>query len=59
MPSELDFTEERRASIDRMIEDYRVRTQRRLLRRAIKLWRRSEADRTARWMDAARERTAH
>jgi len=36
-------TAERVARLERMIEEYRAATERRLLRRAIKLWRRAEA----------------
>ena len=34
---------ERLARIEQMIEEYRARTERRLMQRAIKLWRKAEA----------------
>ncbi len=43
MPIDLTDTDDRRARIERMIERYRLAKKRRLLRRAMTLWRQFEA----------------
>lgn len=43
MPIDPRETRERRARIEQMFEEYREARQRRLMQRAIKLWRRTEA----------------
>jgi hypothetical protein len=43
MPTGCPDTSDRRASIERMIEQYRLETIRRLERRAMALWRKMEA----------------
>jgi hypothetical protein len=39
------YTEERLARLTRLMDEYRATKQRRLLERAMKLWRRAEANR--------------
>jgi hypothetical protein len=43
MPLDRTAREERRARIDLMFDEYRAAKRRRLIRRAIKLWRKAEA----------------
>jgi hypothetical protein len=50
------YTAERLARIEQTIEEYRAAARHRLLQRAIKLWRRAEADRRLVELDAQPER---
>jgi hypothetical protein len=50
------YTAERLARIEQTIEEYRAAARRRLLQRAIKLWRKAEADRRLVELDAQPER---
>jgi hypothetical protein len=56
MPVDPADTSARRARIDRMIEAYRVVKQRRLLRRAMRLWRQADAHQQVARLEAPPER---
>jgi hypothetical protein len=48
-------SEQRRASIEQLIDDYRAARHRQLLERAIKLWRRAEAQQQLAQLDGQSE----
>jgi hypothetical protein len=50
------YTAERLARLEQTIQEYRAAARRRLLQRAIKLWRKAEADRRLVELDAQPER---
>jgi DNA-binding transcriptional regulator YbjK len=56
MPYDPAGTKARRERIEQMIERYRVAKERRLMRRAMRLWRQAEADHQLVRLDAAPER---
>jgi DNA-binding transcriptional regulator YbjK len=56
MPYDPAGTKAQRERIDQMIEQYRVAKQRRLMRRAMRLWRQAETDHQLVKLDAPPER---
>jgi len=56
MPIDQTDTKERLARIEQMIEDYRVAKEDRLLRRAIKVWRKAEVQKQLVELEAGPER---
>jgi hypothetical protein len=56
MPDDPARATARRARIDQMIEFYRLAKQRRLMRRAMRLWRHAEADHQIVKLEAPPER---
>jgi hypothetical protein len=56
MPEDPGPAKARRARIDQMIEQYRVAKQRRLMRRAVRLWRQAETDHQLVRLEALPER---
>ena len=56
MPDDPARAKARRARIDQMIEHYRLAKQRRLMRRAMRLWRQAEVDHQLVRLEAPPER---
>jgi hypothetical protein len=56
MPYDPAGTKARRERIDQVIEQYRLAKQRRLMRRAMRLWRKAETDHQLVKLDAPPER---
>jgi DNA-binding transcriptional regulator YbjK len=56
MPYDSGGTKSRRDRIDQLIERYRVAKQRRLMRKAMRLWRQAETDHQLVKLDAPPER---
>jgi hypothetical protein len=56
MPYDPARSKARRERIDQLMEQYRVARQRRLMRRAMRLWRQSETDQQLVRLDAPPER---
>jgi len=56
MPDDPVAAKDRAERIDRMIDQYRVDKERRLMRRAMRLWRQAETDQQIGRLDAPPER---